>query len=615
MNKKYIGLSLLLLFGASSCEDFLKTEPTDFLAPSNFYQTEAQLNFALTGVYDILGTGSMYGSAANYLLGWAGDIGYMNRSTLTAGPWNYNYSSADPYNSNYWSNLFNGINRANVVIANVDRNPGLDQSFRDRVRGEALFLRGYFYFQLVQYYGGVPVFDAPTESVVDVDKPRNSVREVYDRIIADMTAAEPLVADITELGFGGRVSKSAVRGFLARVNLHMAGEPLKDPNGYAEASKWAKMVIESSVHDLNPSYPQIYKNYAADLYDIKESIWEVEFAGNRSDQYVETTNNAWINGPASAVTTATGRADSYMSITAKFYNVFEPGDNRKWYSIAHFSYPAPTTANPLPATVNGYKTLANTPTTELQKYGLRPGKWRREYETLLPKHATTTPQNVPLLRYTDVLLMYAEAQNELNNGPTAEVIDLVNEVRERAWSKGVKSITVTNGGSGYTEPPTVTIDGDATATATISGGAVTAINLDRDQAGVTFYQEGTYSAAPSITISGGGGSGATATAEIYVPEDAHLTAAQTASKESFLAFLQDERMREFNFEGLRKGDLLRWGIFLDVMADMGNTIQQDAPGTFYVGWYANAGPKHLLMPIPSGEMTVNEAMEQNPGWD
>src|SRR5690606_9451239 len=182
--------------------------------------------------------------------------------------------------------------------ANVDRNPGLDQSFRDRVRGEALFLRGYFYFQLVQYYGGVPVFDGPTESVVDVDKPRNTIREVYDRIIADMTAAEPFVQDITELGFGGRVSKSAVRGFLARVNLHMAGEPLKDPNGYAEASKWAKMVIDANMHALNPSYPQIYKNYAADQYDIKESIWEVEFFGNRSDQYVETTNNAWINGPA-----------------------------------------------------------------------------------------------------------------------------------------------------------------------------------------------------------------------------------------------------------------------------------------------------------------------------
>lgn len=602
---------LIFLLGSSACEDVLETEPTDFLSPSNYYETEDQLNFARASVYDILGQSALFGSWANYLLAWEGDIGYMNRSTLTTGPWNYNFSSADPYNSGYWSNLYNGINRASVVLANVDKNPEIDQAFRDQVRGEALFLRAYFYFQLVQYYGEVPVFDGPTTSVVDVDVPRASIREVYDRIVADMTAAEPLVPEIITIGFGGQISKSAVRGMLARVNLHMAGEPLKDPNGYAEASRWAKMVIDASVHQLNPSYPQIFKNLAGDKYDIKESIWEAEFSGNRTDQYIETTNQGWINGPASLVTSATGRADSYMSITAKFYNSFEPGDLRKWFSIAHFGY---TVSN-----VNGSKTLTAPPTTELAKYAMRPAKWRREYETLLPKAPTTTPQNVPILRYTDVVLMYAEAQNELNNGPTTEVINLVNQVRERAWSRGIKTVTVTNGGSGYTTPPVVTFStgsgSGATATATISGGAVTAITLDRDPEGINFYQEGTYTATPAITISGGGGSGATATAEIFVPTDAHLKPEHTSSKENFLAFLQEERMREFNFEGLRKADLLRWGIFLDVMADMGNTAQQDAPGAFYVRYYSNVEPKHLLLPIPTSETTVNEEMVQNPGWD
>src|SRR5690606_33129589 len=144
---------------------------------------------------------------------------------------------------------------------------------------------------------------------------------------------------------------------------------------------------------------------------------------------------------------------SYMSITAKFYNSYAPGDLRKWYNIAHFSY--------TPTGPNGSKTLNPAPTTELAKYTLRPSKWSREYETLLPKAPTTTPQNVPILRYSDVILMYAEAQNELNNGPTAEVIELVNRVRERAWSKGVKDISVTNGGSGYTNP-TVTFTGEGT---------------------------------------------------------------------------------------------------------------------------------------------------------
>lgn len=611
MKIKYQILALLLFCGVSSCNDFLETEPTDFLAPSNYYETEDQLNFARASVYDILGAGQLFGSWANYLLAWEGDIGYMNRSTLTTGPWNYNFSSADPYNAGYWANLFNGINRANNVLANVDKNPELSQELRDQIRGEVLFLRGYFYFQLVQYYGEVPIFTEPTSSVEDVDVPKTSIRAVYDQIIADMTAAEPLVSDIVALGFGGQISKSAVRGLLARVNLHMAGAPLNDANGYAEASKWAKMVIDDPAHDLNPSYPQIFMNLAGDKYDIKESIWEAEFRGNRTDQYVETTNNGWINGPPSNVNSATGRADSYMSITAKFYNSFEPGDLRKWFSIAHFAYTI--------SAVNGSKTLNPVPTTELAKYGLRPSKWRREYETLLPKAPTTTPQNFPILRFTDVVLMYAEAQNEINNGPTAEVIDLVNQVRQRAWSKGVKTISITAGGSGYTEAPTVAFSGGggsgATATATITGGIVTGITLNRDPAGITFFEEGSYTSAPVITITGGGGSGATATAEIYQPDEANIQPEHLASKESFLKFLQDERMREFNFEGLRKADLLRWGIFLDVMADMGNTAQQDAPGAFYVRYFSNVGPQHLLLPIPSSETTVNEAIVQNPGWD
>lgn len=612
MNIKLKIFALILLLGSSSCEEYLQTEPMDFLAPSNYYETEEQLNYARASVYHILGASGLYGSWANYLLAWEGDIGYMNRASLTTGPWNYNFSSADSYNSGYWGNLFNGINRANVLLENVDKNPQLPEELRSQIRGEALFLRGYFYFQLVRYYGGVPVFTSPTTSVEDVDVPRASVGEVYDQIIADMTAAEPLVPGIASLGFGGQVSKSAVRGMLARVNLHVAGEPLNDPNGYAEASKWAKMVIDDveAAHALNPNYPEIFMNLAGDRYDIKESIWEVEFWGNRTDQYVETTNNGWINGPASVVSSETGRADSYMSITAKFYNSFEPGDLRKWYSIAHFSY--------TPTGPNGSKNLNPEPATELAKYLMRPAKWRREYETLLPKAPTTTPQNVVVLRYTDVILMYAEAQNEINNGPTGEVIDLVNQVRERAWSTGIKEITVVNGGAGYSSDPTVTITGgieDASATATVTDGTITDITLDRDPAGVKFYLDGNYTSTPTITISDESGSGAAATATIYVPEDAHVTAEQLASKETFLQFLQEERMREFNFEGLRKADLLRWGIFLDVMGNMGNTIQQDAPGAFYGNYYSNVETRHLLMPIPTSETTVNEAMEQNPGWD
>src|SRR6185312_13634035 len=272
--------------------------------------------------------------------------------------------------------------------------------------------------------------------------------------------------------------------------------------------------------------------------------WEVEFYGNNADAatkaFAEWTNNGYINGPTSANGSATGNAPAYMSITSKFYNVFEDGDLRKWYSIAHFTY--------VNSQVNGQKTLKDIPATEKDKWVYQPAKWRREYEAIPRGTSVVSGINMAMLRYSDVLLMFAEADNALN-GPTADAIAAVNKVRERAWSSGVKTITVTNGGSGYTTAPDVTFsagnDSTAQGTAILTGDQVTAITLNRDPDGVTFYKEGKYSAPPTITITGGGGSGATATATIYDIHDGDVTAAESASKESFLSFIQDERMREF----------------------------------------------------------------------
>src|SRR5690606_21627162 len=100
--------------------------------------------------------------------------------------------------------------------------------------------------------------------------------------------------------------------------------------------------------------------------------------------------------------------------------------------------------------INGSKSMtANLPATEAAKYALRPAKYRREYETKIPKADNRTPQNTPLLRYADILLMYAEAENAIN-GPTPEAVNAIDQVRRRSWSSGVRTITVTNGGSGYT---------------------------------------------------------------------------------------------------------------------------------------------------------------------
>jgi hypothetical protein len=606
--KKIYRLMILAIL-CSSCDDFLEVVPVDTVAPETYYQTEDELTYAKASVYSVLKKSQLWRNYALYLYGWTADEGYMNRTSFQTGPWNYNYTAADSYNSALWNILWDGVNSANVVLDNVDNNTDIDEEFRNQVRGEVLFLRGYYYFLLVQNYGGVPLKLTSTTSVDDVDIARASVAEVYAQIIKDMEEAEGLVKDITDLGFGGQVSKSAVRGLLARVNLYMAGYPLNDVSRYPEAKKWAQKVIDSGIHALNESFSQVFINHAADLYDIKESIWEVEFYGNGTDVYAANGYNGYING-LSVPSTATdiGQSDAYMSTTSKLNDVFEAGDLRKFWSIGFFTYGS-----------TGTKTYFAEAGTILAKSRRYPGKWRREYETVTPKYKNTTPENVPLLRYSDVLLMYAEAENELN-GPTNDAIAAVNAVRQRGWASGIKSITVTGGGSGYTSAPTVSFENGggsgAEATAVVKNRAVTSITLTRDA--VTFYKLGSYTSAPDVVITGGGGTGAKAVAEIYKKEDADISPDDYSSAESFRQFIRDERMRELSFEYMRKADLIRWGIFVEAMQEVASTILINYPtaslSANYLIPYVNVESKHLLMAIPDREMALNAAMTQNEGW-
>ncbi len=595
---------LVLVLGLSSCDDLLVKEPTDFLSPETYFNTEAELNYALNGVYDILGY--TYGTVRLYRLGLEADEGYYARTTPVTGPQAYNFTSTDSNISGLWTNWYVGINRANLLLENVDKSKSIDQAVRDRIKGEALFLRGYYYFLLVQSFEGVPLILKPATTVDDVELPRSSVKEVYEQIIKDMTQAESLVSGIIDLGYGGRVNKSAVRGILARVCLYMAGYPLNDVAKYKEARDWAKKVMDDTEanHMLNPSYSQVFVNYAQDKYDVGESIWEVEFWGNRSDAYTETGYVGYVNGPRSS-NLETGAGFGGIRTTSYLYSIFERGDLRRDWNIANFTYNS--------SGENGSKKFV-TSTSVSSLHNRDCAKFRREYEVVLPKNKSATPQNFPILRYSDVLLMFAEAENEINDGPTQAAVDAVNAVRQRSWATGIKEIAVTSGGSGYTSAPTITIsDGGgsgATATAKIKDGQVTAIALDMDAVNGTTLGEG-YTSAPTITISGGGGSGATATATIFQREEANIP---TMDQTGFREFIQKERARELCFETLRKYDLVRWGIFVYAMKQIEAIIAANVPNAYYLNPYRNVSEKHVTWPIPSRELTTNKALVQNLNW-
>ncbi|ARS39375.1 RagB/SusD family nutrient uptake outer membrane protein [Sphingobacteriaceae bacterium GW460-11-11-14-LB5] len=665
--KKILYFLLIISTGLGSCKKFLATVPTDNLLPEEYYDSEAKLLNALAGVYYPLETSALYGNflSSDYNIS---DEAFYQRSAQTTGVSVYNFDYSDASVAALWQQCYVGIERANMLIANINV-ANIAENKRAPILGEALFLRGYYYFLLASNYGDVPLKTLPTKSpsAEDVQVPRTPLKQVYAQILEDMTKAEGLTSKITDLGFSGRVSKTTVEGILARVCLTMAGAPLKDESKYADAKAWALKVKESGEHRLNPSYKQLFVNMHQDLYDIKDSMWEVEFKGNGADGLGSNGRVGSLGGIQMQVATGIGLKIGYsygfLHTTAKLFNLFQPGDLRRDWNLAQFNYIA---TYPDRYYYNYY--------TAAQIYNRDAAKFRREAYVLDNKNQNTTPINYPLLRYSDVLLMLAEAENHLN-GPTALAYDAINQVRRRGYgvdaatagatvsvvnnmtlatagntgylttvnnipvtlsggggtgatadatvsaSTGkVIALAVLNPGKGYTAAPTVTIGMQwlsntdyAVGTQIFNGNNVyTVTTAGKSTATAPVQTSGASAAATTGAVFTWTGTRATATATIAT------TAVDLSglSQSSFQQAIEDERSRELCFEALRKPDLIRWGKWVETMNSIGAEIRANAGATFSYGGLAgsNVLSKHQLFPIPAAEITVNKQATQNPGW-
>lgn len=439
MKKIYIIL-LIATLGMFSCENFLDTEPIDKISIKQYYTDEQGLTAALAGVYDPLGREQLYGNNVFLRINVLTDEGYYSRNNFTNGIEVNNYDFTNVAINDLWAICYTGINRANDLIANVNL-PKMDEDKRQIILGEALFLRGYYHFMLVTNFENVPLLLSPTTSPEDVFVPQATPKQVYDQILKDMTEAEGKVATATSLGYSSRVSKTAVQGILARVCLYMAGYPLNEAAKYTDALSWAKKVESSGEHALNSSfktaltqapfftnsgYSQIFINHAQDIYDVKESMWEIDFKGNRRTGDLETGrlgNNMGIQTQNERI----GFCWSFVRGTARLYKAYDVGDLRRDWVLTPFAY----------NNLTGAKTLITTTTG----YGRDVAKWRREFELDNPKDKNHTPINFPVLRYADVLLMIAEAENQVN-GATPAAYEAINKVRRRGYGLSIAAPSI-----------------------------------------------------------------------------------------------------------------------------------------------------------------------------
>ena len=427
-NSRNLLLAVCACMAATSCEDFLDTTPYDFVAPETFYTNEKECTMALAGVYYTLVYEEVYGNYYSCMLSNVDDLSYYQRQSgqLTSQVYGNDHNPGNQHVWGTWETLYKGINNANMLLENLDK-ADMDESVKTRIRGEARFLRAYYHFLLVQGWHEVPL---RKESFKDVNNSAMEATphvEALDWIIQEMEECVDMVDDSAYDLSPSYVKKNTVMGILARVCLWRAGHPADGGKPfYEKAAYWANEVKKSGKHRLNPDLYKIWKCMASDTYDTEynESIWEAEFFGNRSaDGQGNYTDGRIGNviGNIQKCTASPGNGYSYgfYAPTLILWDLFEnnPGDMRRDVYIA-------------PYQINNKDEKVDWKETQIVQRAC--GKFRREWEASSQKEKNWTPENYPILRYADVLLMLAEAENEVNDGPTELAYECINEIRSRA---------------------------------------------------------------------------------------------------------------------------------------------------------------------------------------
>lgn len=452
--KKLLLYAAVALFAgsATSCSDFLETSSQSQQTDEVVFANPAFVQNALMGVYSQLTLDQTYSSRMSMFYVTNTDI---EATSITAtdyknddrrGISNGFATTANSDLSKSWVEIYRGIERANLIIAKVPQywgSEGLSSAQKKQMEqyyAEALTLRALLYSDLIKIWGDVPFKTEPTNSDGSnfyLEKTSQDV--IYEKLIDDLLVAEKLLPWINDAGAGNpeRITRGFAKGLAARIALMRGGYSIRPDQTVTRGADWQKYyqianqqckeIVGKSCYWLTPSFIQFFKDQCASKIDANESMFEVGMGLTNSGEVAYSIGIRMTTNPKYGYGN-----QAYTVALPNYLYSFDPTDSRRDATVAIYSYDK-----------NAKAQVYDNP------YDYRIGKWNLKWasETVLATNRKATGKvlngiNWVVMRYSDVLLMYAETENELNNGPTAAATDALKQVRARAFSPADKAVKV-----------------------------------------------------------------------------------------------------------------------------------------------------------------------------
>lgn len=397
---KIIGLFILGISGSllPSCSDFLNPDPESLYTTQTFYTTQSDFELAISAVYaeqqDVYDGQS---GILHFLIARSDNSNSVNTNLYSDGAEIFTDNSNSSVLTNVWQSMYVIITRCNSILIRIDDVDFDNASTKSSIKGEAYAMRAWAYDNLGKFFGGVPlIVDAEYSTPETYTIARSTQDQTFAQAVSDYKAAIGLLPEAWSADDAGRITEYAADAALGRLFLFM-----NDP---ASAKPYLEAVISSGIYSLATKYEDCF----TDAYDndvTKDRVWEVQYIGGLTGEGQTFSESCMPEGYTGTEGYALRGSSAAMQVSTDMVSAFEVGDYRQ--TIA--------TSDQITGTgAAGY--------TWCTKFS------RHSYE---PQSGTDWANNLPIIRYSDVLLMYAEAVSA-TEGPTSEVIGYVNDIRDRA---------------------------------------------------------------------------------------------------------------------------------------------------------------------------------------